>query len=209
MQYAMVIDTKSCLGCNACTIACKQANATGPGIFWNRVYARETGKYPDARLTFLPAMCMHCEDPPCVQVCPTHASHQLENGIVRIDKEKCIGCRVCMFACPYSARFFNDGYQKSYFPEAEATQYEIYRGKEHIKGTVQKCDFCCERVEAGENPACVDVCPVSARIFGDADDPESETAKIIEEKRVLRLKKEIETSPSVYYLPDQDGGVVE
>jgi Fe-S-cluster-containing dehydrogenase component len=202
MRYAMLIDQKRCMGCNACTIACKQSNATRPGVFWNRVYTREVGVYPHVRLSFMPALCMHCDDPPCLAVCPTGATHRLDNGIVKVDKDKCIGCRVCMFACPYSARYFNEGEPKSYYPETQPTPYEKVRRGEHLKGTVEKCDFCSDRVVAGEEPACVAVCPTKVRTFGDMDDPQSEIRRMISEKTGTQLKAELETDPSVYYLPD-------
>ncbi|MFC1823990.1 4Fe-4S dicluster domain-containing protein [Thermodesulfobacteriota bacterium] len=202
MRHAMVIDTIKCMGCHACTIACKQANATPPGVFWNRVYTREEGVYPNARLIFLPALCMHCEDPPCLPVCPTGATHRLDNGIVKVDKDKCIGCRVCMFACPYSARYFQDGESDSYYPEAGPSPYEKTRCGEHATGTVEKCDFCSERVEDGQEPACVEVCPTKARTFGDMDDPESDVSRKIKEQKGSHLKPELETNPAVYYLQD-------
>src|SRR5450759_2956107 len=114
MRYGMAIDLKKCVGCMACTTACKAENQTRPGIFWNIVRDREFGEYPTLTRVFLPTPCMHCGNPPCVKVCPSGASHRREeDGIVLIDYEKCVGCRYCVEACPYGARYFNgdaDGY---------------------------------------------------------------------------------------------------
>src|SRR3990172_8775953 len=105
-RRGMVIDLKRCNGCHACTVACKAENATPPGVFWGRVLEHETGKYPTPKRTFLPVLCNHCENAPCVKVCPTGASSQREDGLVLVDYQKCIGCRACMTACPYQARYY-------------------------------------------------------------------------------------------------------
>lgn len=201
MRYGMILNTKRCMGCNACTIICKQKNATPPGVFWARVYTQEIGAYPDARIEYLPAICFHCENPPCVDVCPTGATFQMENGTVQIDQDVCIGCRACMVACPYSARYFLYKGQASYYPEVESTPYEKARSEEHLAGTVGKCDLCIELVEDGEVPSCVAICPTFARIFGDFDDPESEVSKLLQERDYYQMHPELGTNPSVYYLP--------
>jgi Fe-S-cluster-containing dehydrogenase component len=200
MRYGLVIDLKRCVGCNACTIACKQKNSTPAGIYYGRVLIRETGKYPLVHQEFQPILCMHCSEAPCVEVCPTGATQKLDNGIVIVDQEKCIGCRYCMTACPYNARSFNYSRAQSFFPQKEATLYEQTRQGEHILGTVEKCDFCVDRVEAGELPACVETCPASARVFGDLDDPQSEVSQLIAQRGGRQLRPEIGTDPSVYYL---------
>ncbi len=200
MRYGMVIITSRCVGCDACMIACKQANATPPGVFWTRVYTAERGTYPRAELTFLPALCMHCKNPACVAACPTGASSRNEKGVVSVDKSMCIGCRSCMAACPYNARYFNFGAPASYYPEKGLTPYEQARLGDHVSGTVGKCDFCQARVAAGEQPACVQTCITGCRVFGDLDDPASEVSRLIVEQGAQPLHPELGTEPSVYYI---------
>ena len=201
MRYGMVIDLKRCIGCNSCTIACKQENATPKNITWARVILSETGTYPNARLTYLPVLCNHCAEPPCVDVCPTGASQKLENGTVIVDPELCIGCRFCMTACPYNARFFNYGEPEPYAPDKGYTPYEEARYGEHPVGAVTKCDFCPDRLAEDKLPSCVQTCPANARIFGDLDDPESEISKLLASRDSYQLYPELGTEPSVYYLP--------
>jgi Fe-S-cluster-containing dehydrogenase component len=198
-RYGMAIDLKRCIGCDTCTLACKSANATQRGILWNRLLKYETGHYPNSRLLFLPVGCMHCEEPLCKKVCPTGATSRRADGIVVIDSTKCIGCRYCMVACPYSARYFSDGVY-SYYPH-DVTPFEQDKGKKYPAGTVQKCNFCLERVEQGLEPACVVSCPTNARFFGDLDNPASEISRLIKEKKGFVLNPELNTKPSVYYLP--------
>ena len=200
MRYGIVIDTRRCFGCNACTVACKQTNGTPPGVFWAKVYVEEVGEYPTARRQYTPALCMHCADAPCVEVCPTGASYQREDGIVLIDQDKCIGCRYCMVACPYNARYFDFGGNETYFPEMELTPLEAARQEGRATGTVSKCTMCVDRIDAGEEPACVATCPTYARIFGDLDDPESEVSKLIAEHGAMPLHPELGTNPSVFYI---------
>ena len=198
-SYGMVIDLRRCIGCDTCTIACKATNATSRGIMWNRVLKYETGKYPNSQLNFLPITCMHCEEPECEKVCPTGATTKRDDGIVVVDSDKCVGCRYCMVACPYAIRYFFDELQ-TYYPD-HITPYEEIGYKKHKLGTVQKCDFCLERVEQGLQPACVAACPANARFFGDLDDSDSEVSKLIKERKGFVLNPELGTKPSVYYLP--------
>lgn len=198
MRYGMAIDLKKCIGCQACTIACKVKNGTGPGIFWNLVVDQEVGTWPSVRREHLPKLCMHCKDAPCVETCPTGASHKREDGIVLIDTNKCVGCKQCILACPYQVRYVNSGV--GYF-KTGLTPYENFAYQQREARTVEKCDFCVDRIEQGQDPACVRSCPLTSRTVGDLDDPNSEISRLIRSKHGYQLLKELGTDPSVYYLP--------
>lgn len=200
MRYGMVLDLIGCVGCNACALACRQENATPADVLFTRVITLETGQYPNTRLEFQPLLCMHCQDAPCVTVCPTGASYQREDGIVAVDQDKCVGCRYCMAACPYHARTFHYGKLAQYFPGQGETPYEQARGDEHQRGVVAKCDFCFDRLENGDQPACVETCPGQVRIFGDLDDPDSEVARLVASGQAVPLYPELGTEPSVFYI---------
>jgi|TARA_B100000315_G_scaffold212211_1_gene209462 molybdopterin-containing oxidoreductase family iron-sulfur binding subunit len=194
----MVIDLKRCIGCYGCQVACKSENGTRPGTTYARLLRMESGTFPNVRRTTLPLLCMHCADPPCVDVCPTGASEKREDGIVFIDTEICVGCRACMMACPYGARYYQDE-KHVYFDDA-LTPYEQARYADHIDGVVEKCDFCRHRLEQGQEPACVANCMTKARIFGDLDDPKSEVSRLVREEVGFQLNPELGTDPSVFYL---------
>ena len=200
MRYGMVIDLKRCNGCCSCYMACKAENATPPGVFWARVLYKEEGKYPAPAVTFLPVLCNHCKEAPCVDICPTGASQKREDGIVIVDQDTCIGCRACMMACPYGARFYwGKPGDAMYFPE-NTNSYETAVVPRYQRETVQKCDFCSHRLEEGLEPACVVTCPTEARTFGDLDDPGSDVSRLISERRGFQLQTELGTEPSVYYI---------
>jgi molybdopterin-containing oxidoreductase family iron-sulfur binding subunit len=196
-RYGMVIELDACIGCNACTIACKAENATPAGIFWAKVLEKEVGKYPAARRVFLPVLCNHCDKPICREVCPTGATYKREDGIVLIDYELCIGCRSCIEACPYGPRSFYDG-AGNYYAEGE-TLYEKAR-QNHAEGIVMKCNFCVDRVDQGLDPACVVTCPTECRIFGDLEDPDSRVSHLVAENNARPLLPEKGLDPSVFYI---------
>lgn len=176
-RLGMVIDLKVCVGCHACTAACKATNGTPPDVFFARVYEREVGEFPNARREFLPVLCNHCEDPPCNQVCPVHAAFMSPEGITLVDPQTCIGCAYCVQACPYGTRFIN--------PKT---------------GTADKCTWCYHRIKRDEQPACVEACPVGARLFGRVDDPDSEISQRIKQIPTHVLKESMGTHPKTRYV---------
>ncbi len=200
MRYVMVIDLRKCVGCNACTVACKQENATPPGVYWCKVMQYETGDYPQGRLRFLPLLCMHCQKAPCLESCPTGATCRRPDGLVLIEANKCIGCRYCIMACPYEARTFNAQEPREYFTGRGLTRFEEAGAGQHPSGVVGKCVFCADRVDQGKEPACVATCPAEARIFGDLDDKESKVALLIIGGLAKPRLEELDTSPSVFFI---------
>ncbi len=200
MHWGMVIDLKLCIGCNTCVVVCKMRNGTPKGVFWNRVLEEEVGTFPAARRIFWPVRCMQCEEPACVEACPTGASQKREkDNLVIVDQEKCVGCKACMLACPYDVRFMWDG-EGGYFPQG-LTPFEAQGYPNHLAGAVQKCNFCASRLDDGLKTSCAEACLTGAIMFGDLDDPASEASQALAEPRVrLRLREELGTSPSIYYL---------
>lgn len=201
-RYGMGINTHRCLGCQACTLACKTQNAVPGDMFWNRVLTEGSdkldvavGDYPRLTRKYLPLACQHCENPACLKVCPTGATYKDDKGRVEIDYDKCIGCRMCMAACPYNVRSFNWD-DPSFIREFRYGDKEV---PDRSKGVVEKCTLCKERVDRGDIPMCVSVCPVEARVFGDLDDPDSEIARLRREKSIRTLLEEQGTRPQVYY----------
>jgi tetrathionate reductase subunit B len=177
VRYGMVVDLRRCIGCQACQIACKAELDVPLGVFRTWVKKIEKGRYPRVSNSFLPSMCNQCENPICLQNCPTKATYQLESGIVVVDEHRCIGCKYCIASCPYNVRHVNP-----------------------LKKIVQKCEFCIHRVEAGLEPACVDTCPTRALIFGNMLDPESAISKALATYAVHVLKPDRATMPQVYYI---------
>jgi phenylacetyl-CoA:acceptor oxidoreductase subunit 1 len=191
MRWGMVVDVRRCVGCQTCTIACKQEHGLPPGIAWRFVADCEVGEYPDVRRLFLPMQCMHCAEPPCVPVCPTGASRQRADGIVWVEYGACVGCGYCAMACPYQARHLV-----------------------HETGVMTKCTFCKERIDAGRarglapgvdpeaTPMCAVACIAGAILFGDLDDPASLVSRMVLEERAAPLMSECGTQPCVYYLTE-------
>jgi Fe-S-cluster-containing dehydrogenase component len=199
-QLALVIDLNVCVGCHACVTSCKEWNTSGwagpmtderpygadpTGTFFNRVQTFEVGTFPFTETVHFPKSCLHCEDPPCVPVCPTGASYKRpDNGVVLVDYDKCIGCKYCSWACPYGAREIDE-------------QQRV----------MKKCTLCIDRITdtslppAERKPACVLACPTSARLFGDVHDPYSEVSIAIRESGGYQLMPEWGTNPANHYLP--------
>lgn len=227
-RWGMVIDLDKCMGCQACTIACWAENNVPHGspkeqalkreIYWNKVIAVSEGEYPNVKVEVIPMPCMHCDDAPCVRVCPARATYRRADGIVVQDFRRCLGCKYCIAACPYGARSFNykeQEEQKYHRPDPPISRSA--RGPwpfpHRMHGVVEKCTFCFHRLDtwlAGGGdikkigvevvPACTEACPAGTRTFGDLDDPDSEVARLLASRRAIRLREDKGTSPKVFYL---------
>jgi tetrathionate reductase subunit B len=178
-HWAMLIDLRECVGCQACTIACTMENQVPAGSFRTSVSTYVVKQESGAGTYMLPRLCNHCEEPPCVPVCPVGATFKREDGAVVVDGDRCVGCAYCVQACPYEARFIN-----------------------HRTGKADKCTFCAHRVDAGLLPACVETCVGGARVFGDLNDPASELRRRLAAARnqVKVLKPEQGSRPNVFYV---------
>ena len=217
--WGMVIDLDRCTGCQACVMACKAENnvpavgareaSRGRTISWMQVLTEET----EERLRFLPRPCLQCDDPPCTKVCPVYATYRNPEGIVAQIYARCIGCRFCMAACPYNAKYFNwYRYQK----EAPGQNPDV---SVRTKGVVEKCTFCHHRLQKAREragvekrelgpgeyvTACAEACPARAIVFGDLSDPRSEVARLARSPRAFRLLEELGTKPKVVYLAERE-----
>ncbi|MDQ7843974.1 MAG: 4Fe-4S dicluster domain-containing protein [Armatimonadota bacterium] len=228
-RYAMVIDLDRCTGCRACMEACKVENNTPQANFWMYVFRFEEGEYPNTRVWFMPRPCMHCDNAPCVKVCPVGARYKRPDGLVATDFDRCIGCRYCEVACPYGVNYFNwkrpernqyldwmdreavealAGVTGGAVPPYKNPDLDLPQGPErrrtagggHLKGVIEKCTFCVHRVEKGLLPACVANCPLFALHFGDLDDPASKVSQLLRRRAHFRLLEYAGTEPRVYYL---------
>ncbi len=216
VSFAFAISLSRCNGNRRCVEACVQENNQGrdPAIQYIKVLELDAGTFnlergdtyyegevPKKNKVYLPVQCNQCENPPCVKACPTKATWKERDGIVVIDYDWCIGCRYCMAACPYEARRFN--FSKPEIPEDEVNPHQGYLSNRiRPKGVVEKCHFCLHRTRKGMFPACHEACPTGARKFGDLNDPNSEVAAVLREKRVFVLKEELNTIPHVFYFFD-------
>ena len=187
-QYGMVIDTRKCKGCHACTVACKSEFDVPLGLTRSWVEFIEKGDFPKVARTFMPRMCNNCSDAACIKICPVPAAYKREeDGIVVFDQEECIGCKKCVEGddklpgCPYDVPFMNPA-----------------------TGTAQKCDSCLHRVSQGVTPSCVNTCPSRARYFGDLNDPESEVARLVAKEDAKVLYPDKDTKPNLYYIGADD-----
>ncbi|HDH34028.1 MAG TPA: 4Fe-4S dicluster domain-containing protein [Nitrospirae bacterium] len=216
-KFGMVIDLGKCIGCRRCMYACKLENNVPDTISPPYIMVFETeaatgaiGHYSSPEMMgkgstlfytklrkdkwYMPVQCNHCDDAPCVQVCPTGASYKDPDGLVIIDYDKCIGCRYCMTACPYGARRFN--WWEPHVPKDRINPLVPLRRH----GVVEKCTFCVHRTRRGKFTRCVEVCPNKARTFGNFNDPDSEVRKLVRNERNFRLKEVLNTGPRIWYL---------
>ncbi len=224
-NYGMVIDLHRCVGCAACDLACKTENNVPEGFHWSNHLTETVGKFPDVRYRYIPTLCNHCENAPCVTNCPTTAMHKSDDGLTLHDADLCIGCRACQVACPYGSIFFNHDiphrrYQKdspaaiagctatgpevaekvgTSLPHYNPARAKTYPGVRE-RGIVEKCTMCDHRVADGELPWCVVSCPSGARIFGDLNDRKSPARKELSKHTPRVLHKEKGTKPNVFYI---------
>ena len=197
-RYGMVVDLKRCVGCNACVVTCKSEHNTPNGIMQTTVLEKEMGKFPNANRIFVPVLCNHCEVPTCAEVCPTQATYQREDGVVMIDYEKCIGCCACIEHCPYNVRTLAKD-NRTLYPDGE-TEFEKPVHQKILPKVAVKCDFCYHRIESGQQPACCEVCPADARIFGDLSDASAKASQLIVRHNGWQMLPEKGTQPCVYYV---------
>lgn len=176
-HWGMVVDLRKCIGCQACTVACAQENRLPVGQHRTHVPVYEVDGPAGPSQAVLPRLCNHCDDPPCMPVCPVDATFKTPEGAVVVDADQCVGCGYCVQACPYEARFLD-----------------------HETGTANKCTFCVQRTSAGLLPACVETCVGNARVFGDLNDPDSAVRKLIDAHNTRRLRPEFGTGPNVFYI---------
>jgi len=175
-RLAMVIDTRKCVGCSDCVIACQTENNTPEGFHRDWIRTTTEGEFPNLHMEIRSERCHHCDNPPCVGICPTRASHVEDDGTVQVDPGKCTGCKACIAACPYFARYV------------------------HPRGYVDKCTFCTHRTSDGKQPACVSVCPTECMAFGDLSDPDSEVSRLLGSERTKRLLEHQGTEPQLYFI---------
>jgi len=219
-RLGMVIDLRRCIGCDACNIGCKGENNVPTGFFWAHHIQKHEGTFPNVTYTYMPTLCNHCSNAPCVEACPVEpkAMFKTDDGITMHSAERCIGCLACQDDCPYGVIFFNEWDEDTHpewrTPEALALTaavggdvlpysnpdpgitYRAIRGD----GVVEKCTFCHHRVKVGMPPRCVEVCPAVARTFGDLDDPNSDVARLLRDNAHFVLKPEEGTEPNVFYI---------
>ncbi|KKM11307.1 hypothetical protein SY88_09530 [Clostridiales bacterium PH28_bin88] len=201
----MVIDLEKCDGCAECQVACTRFHRIPPGQEWIKIYRLQN--FEEATPYWFPRVCMQCDDPPCVKVCPVGATFKREDGIVLIDQDRCIGCRFCLAACPYSARYFNWA-DSPETPEQKAEPYDIEKNTPHRRGVAEKCLFCPGLVRQGKLPSCADACPMNAIYFGDRNE-DAVTNRIgqtlglsaLKAQGAFRYLEDLGTEPRTLYLP--------
>lgn len=226
-RWGMVIDLDKCTACQACVVACQVENNVpfveekefrrSRSLSWMKIIREVDGEFPSVKMRFLPRPCMHCDNPPCTRVCPVHATYLNPEGIVAQIYPRCIGCRLCIAACPYTVKYFNWYAYHDRIPE------ELQRGDNpdvstRPRGVVEKCTFCHHRLMKAKDkaaaeyralrpedyiPACVETCPSGAMYFGDLSDPASQVTQLAESPRAFRLMEDLGTKPKVIYLSER------
>lgn len=208
-RWGMVVDLNRCVGCQTCTIACKHANDTPPGVQWRKVLDVERGTFPDVERLFMVVGCQHCAEPPCVPVCPTGATRQRADGLVTMDYDTCIGCAYCAVSCPYQARTI--GHDKEWYYGEQTAQEDHVFHDERI-GVANKCTFCVERIDEAADegkvpgidleytPACSSACIAQAIHFGDFNNPDSNVSQLASDNSHFQMHAELGTDPQIKYL---------
>ncbi|MDG5786091.1 4Fe-4S dicluster domain-containing protein [Evansella sp. AB-P1] len=223
-NYAMTIDLHKCVGCAACSVVCKNENNTDIGMNWSHHIINVSGKFPNVKYEYIPTLCNHCEDAPCVKACPVKAMYKDENGLTLHDADKCIGCKSCMASCPYGVISFNKKDPHQYWTEQTAlvegmtaSPKEVseiageklpyynpereynYEGMRY-RGIVEKCQLCDHRLARDEQPYCVSRCPAEARYVGDLNDPNDPIHELLGKYGHKKLREDLGTKPKVFYL---------
>ncbi len=224
-RWGMVIDLDRCNGCQSCEVACRAENNVAVGgpvaarenrtVFWLRVLTEVHGEWPDVRTRFVPRPCMHCDRPPCTAVCPVGATTKDDEGIISQIYPRCIGCRYCANACPYTAKSFN--WKRPNHPPSSLPMLNPDVSTRPV-GVIEKCTFCHHRLQRAREqaraegrplrerdyvPACAESCPTGAIVFGDLDNPHHRVAELVHDPRAFRLLEELGTQPKVYYLAEE------
>ncbi len=226
-QYSMAIDLNACVGCSACDIACKSENNVPDGFAWSNHMIETKGTFPDVKFRYIPTLCNHCTNAPCVANCPTTAMDKTDDGLTMHNADKCIGCGACALACPYDVIYQNRDVPHhaaindtvAAIPNCTSTGAEISETNGtpipcynparaatlpgvRPQGVVEKCTFCDHRLAVGEMPACVEACPTGARLFGDLHDPKSPPSRALAKHDPKVLQPEKGTQPNVFYIRD-------
>ncbi len=220
-RYGMVIDQHKCTGCGACAMACKQENNVQDGHYWCNYQTEMKGTFPDVQYTYTPTFCNHCDNAPCIPVCPVEpkAIYKNKDGLTLMDSDRCIGCQACQRRCPYGVIWFHEKPPHPFWKSEDGKDVTARTGAKHFpyynpnramtwngtgvrkQGVVEKCSFCDHRLEVGKLPFCAERCPTGAIDFGDLNDPENNVSKLLKEHPdARRLKVETGAEPRVYYI---------
>ena len=196
-KFGIIVNVDKCVGCHACAIACKEENRVAPGIFYERIHREEN--IEKNVISYFRMSCMHCENPACMKVCPAKAIHRGPGGEVLVDQTKCIGCKMCLAACPYGAPQFNDKGETSYWPgKTPLAERPLEPWQKHVAGKAEHCTLCTHRTSKGMKPACVEACGIGALVFVDWEKPEGEAKELAAKAKALNAKAG--TEPKIRYV---------